>query len=64
MDEHVSVSRPRSSTLEKRARGAALVEYALLLVAVAIGAGFAAKGLGKDVSRGMTEASSVVKSSR
>lgn len=63
MEKHASVSRSGSSTLSRRsrARGAAMVEYALILVAVTIGAGFAFKGLGKDVVRGTTEASSFVK---
>lgn len=45
-----------------RARGAAMVEYALILVAVMLGASVAIKGLGKDVSRGITESTTVVKS--
>lgn len=53
--------RPRIHS-RSRARGAALVEYALLIVAISVGAGFAIKGLGKDVTRGVTEGSTVVKS--
>jgi Flp pilus assembly pilin Flp len=54
----LTVSKSRS--LNTRSRGAAAVEYALLIVAIAVSVGAVTRAVGKSVTKGMQDTATTV----
>jgi Flp pilus assembly pilin Flp len=50
----------KSRSIHTLVRGAAAVEYALLIVAVALSVGAVARGVGKSVTKGMQDTSTTI----